>query len=70
MKGLCKDCIHFEPKGVLIDKNTWGLCKQFIKMEQYPGESWETGVFRWGDSLCCSNFKTDKEIASHTKKVP
>jgi hypothetical protein len=49
MKGLCKDCIHFEPKGVLIDKNTWGLCKQFIKMEQYPGESWETGVFRWGD---------------------
>ncbi len=52
---LCKNCQHFKPKGLTIDRNTWGLCKNF-NIKGKPG------VFRWGDA-CCINFKPKKEMS-------
>jgi hypothetical protein len=49
MEELCKNCQHFEPKGLMIDRNTWGLCPKF-------GNRGKPGIFRWGDAIC-ADFK-------------
>lgn len=61
MEELCKNCQHFEPKGVVNGKNTYGLCPMFVKRGK-------PGVFRWGDA-CCVNFKPNKEANELQSRV-
>ena len=55
MEELCKNCQHFEPSGLMIDRNTWGLCPKFANRGK-------PGVFRWGDAGCV-DFKARKELS-------
>ena len=62
MEELCKNCQHFEPNGIMIDRNTWGLCPKFANRG-------EPGVFRWGDSGCV-DFKPSEKLKHIGKEGP
>jgi hypothetical protein len=54
MENICKKCQHFQAKGIMIDKDTWGLCTEYNKCGK-------PGVFRWGEDNACISFKPKEE---------
>lgn len=62
MEEICRNCQHFEPKGVMIDKNTYGLCPRFVN-------GGKPGVFRWGDAGCV-DFKPKEKSKQARKIIP
>jgi hypothetical protein len=58
MEEICGNCRHFEAKGLMLDKDTWGLCTKSEKKN--TGNLKESAIFRWGDDIC-ADFKLREE---------
>jgi hypothetical protein len=50
MEELCRNCQHFEDKGLMMDKDMWGLCIKFKR--ENTGNRNNSALFRWGDDIC------------------
>jgi hypothetical protein len=69
MISICRNCKHFESKGVLDKNNNWGLCTKSGKPD-INDKNTESHFFRWEDDTCMA-FKSkelSKDIKSSAKE--
>lgn len=58
MKKKCRNCKHFEPKGIMPGSTNWGLCIKSAK--EIMSSDKKSPFFRWTDDTC-PNFKAKEE---------